>query len=894
MIKVSNRKVVRDLSIKSGRANQARNRIAIATIILTTVLFTSLFTMMESIKTSTEQQLFRQVGGDFHGTFKNLPLETMEELSDDPLIKKEGKRLLLGMLFDGKFQKQHTEISYMDAECAKGYFCEPQHGHLPKEGTMEFACDTKVLELLGEKPEIGKKFSIPYYTGSYADAERKEEAEFTLSGWWEHDPAINCAMVIVPLSYAEKIAGKMNDAQRAEGMGVWDYNVNFKSARNIEGNMKKVLEHHGFQCEDSQKENYIDVGINWAYMQAQMNAKTDLETVVSEVALLVLFVLTGYLIIYNIFQISVVQDIQFYGLLKTIGTTRKQLRAMIYRQAGRLCVVAIPVGLVIGYACGCLLLPFVASGMFSGEIRAAFHPWIFAAAALFSLLTVFISVHRPSRIAGKVSPVEAVKYVEVDSVRRKRTKSKKSGAISQMAFSNLGRNRKKTAMVMISFAMTIVIFHLLITLTNGLDMNKFVGQFVTSDYLIADSNYFQYNWGYPTPQSVSEEDIQAISSQDGIKETGRVYGTTETVKTVVDEDYYRKKFSDVMTEEEMEQQIKNSTVDGMLMDFVQLYGMEGLPLSKLRVIDGDISLMSKPGERYILAVYEVDDYGNVIEGGNRYHPGDKVKLSYESWKYFNIKTGKDVPDSELSTIDVRDESIWNEYDTRLDKAWSEEYTVAASVVVPNAISYRIFGDMPFILNAEYFKKDVKKDTVLNYIIDMEEGKEDALENFLADYTEQVNSSLDYESRAKYLGEFDNFRNMFLIIGGSLCAVVGLIGLLNFLYVMITSVFTRKREFAMLRSVGMTLKQLRKMIVLEGVWYSVISVAVSLVLCLIMGFALQKTLGSMFWFFSYHFTMTPFAVIIPLFLAIGIAVPAAVFHSAGQDSIVDEMRRVENG
>lgn len=889
MIKVSNRKVIRDLSIKSGKANRIRNRIAIATIILTTVLFTSLFTMMAAIKTSTEQQLFRQSGGDFHGTFKDLSLETMETLSDDPLIVKDGRRLMLGMLLDGKFQKQHTEISYMDENCAKGYFCAPEHGRLPQEGTMEMACDTKVLELLGVEPKIGEKISIAYYTDNFAREEKREEEEFTLCGWWEYDAASNCAMVIVPRSYAEEIASGMDDAQREGGYGVWDYSVYFKNARHIDENLNKVLENHGFQSEDNTGENYINLGINWAYIQAQMDAKVDVESLVSELALLILFIVTGYLIIYNIFQISVVQDIQFYGLLKTIGTTKKQLRAMIYRQALRLCVVAIPVGLVIGYACGCLLLPYIAGGLFSGDMQASFHPWIFVAAALFSLFTVLISVHRPGRIAGKVSPVEAVKYVEVDSVRRKRARSKKTDAILHMAFSNLGRNRKKTVLVIISFAMTIVIFHLLITFTNGLDMNKFVGQFVTSDYLVADSNYFQYNWGMPTEQTVSEEDISAISSQDGIKAGGRIYGTAENIRTAVNEEFYRKHYEG-MEQEELEQQMKNFTEDGQILDFIQLYGMEELPLSKLRVLEGDISLMSKPGERYILAVYETDDYGNVIEDGNLYHPGDTVKLSYESWKYYNIKTGEDVSEE---VIDVRDESIWDKYGTKLDKKWSREYTVAASVVVPMPISYRHYGDIAFILNSDYFKKDVKKDSVMSYIIDMEEGKEDSLEDYLAKYTDQVNSSLNYESRASYTSEFDKFRNMFLIIGGSLCIVVGLIGLLNFLYVMVTSILTRRREFAMLRSVGMTLAQLRKMLVMEGVWYAVISVAGSLALCLVMGVALQETLGSMLWFFTYRFTLAPFVVIIPTFLLIGIIVPVVVFYSAGQDSIVDEMRRVEN-
>src|SRR5699024_5254023 len=129
-------------------------------------------------------------------------------------------------------------------------------------------------------------------------------------------------------------------------------------------------------------------------------------------AILLLIVLTGYLIIYNVFQISVTSDIRFYGLLKTIGTTPRQLRRIIRQQAVALSLVGIPIGLVAGWLVGCVLTPVIVRRMNGMEEVRSADPRIFVFAAVFALATVLLSCRRPGRLAGKVSPVEAVRYTE--------------------------------------------------------------------------------------------------------------------------------------------------------------------------------------------------------------------------------------------------------------------------------------------------------------------------------------------------------------------------------------------------------------------------------------------------------------------------------------------------
>lgn len=85
------------------------------------------------------------------------------------------------------------------------------------------------------------------------------------------------------------------------------------------------------------------------------------------IAAFAVILITGYLIIYNIFQISIVSDIRFYGLLKTVGATKRQLQRLVYRQAFLLCIPGIPLGLLLGAGAGKLLLPLALRIMKDGH-----------------------------------------------------------------------------------------------------------------------------------------------------------------------------------------------------------------------------------------------------------------------------------------------------------------------------------------------------------------------------------------------------------------------------------------------------------------------------------------------------------------------------------------------
>ncbi|MDE6212063.1 MAG: ABC transporter permease, partial [Lachnospiraceae bacterium] len=151
---------------------------------------------------------------------------------------------------------------------------------------------------------------------------------------------------------------------------------------------------------------------------------------------------------------------------------------------------------------------------------------------------------------------------------------------------------------------------------------------------------------------------------------------------------------------------------------------------------------------------------------------------------------------------------------------------------------------------------------------------------------------DYESRKTYEEDFYGFRDMFMMVGSGAALIVGLVGILNFLNAILTSIMTRKREFAVLQSVGMTGKQLNRMLITEGMVFAGSSVVITFVLTIVMGPVASSVLEGMFWFFSYHLTVTPILVVAPAFLILGAVIPLISYRYVVKRSVVERLREAE--
>lgn len=873
---VANGKCIRRLSMKSLKAAKQRNIIAVISIALTTVMFTSLFTIIMSIAHGYEQSNFRQVGGYAHGGFKYLTEEQFNELKDDKLIKEYSLRRFVGMPEDKPFNKDHVEVSYCDENAAKWMYCTPSEGRLPAENTKEAAADEKVLTLLGVEPKIGAEFTVTF------NVDGKETTEtFTLCGWWEHDDIVAASHILIPESRAEEIFAKL-DTKGEDGMtGTYNLDVMLKSKAHIEDDMLDILARHGYQNE-THGDDYIGIGVNWGYVSAQFFDGLDAETLLAIIAALVLIIFTGYLIIYNVFNISVSNDIRRYGLLKTIGTTGRQIKRIVYIEALTLSAVGIPIGLILGFLCGSVLTPIVMEQLDGIENTVSASPVIFVGAAAFALVTVFISCLKPARTAAKVSPVEAVRYTEGGGVKKALRKAKGGASLFKMAAANLGRSRSKTAVTVASMSLSVVLLCVTFIFTNGFDMDKYLGARAAADYIVSEASYFQSGIMNAV---LPEEAVQYIASQIDIEGGGRTYRTTSAVFEYVTEDWYRQRLLKWSDEDSVNRMMELAEKqDGLLQDNVQLYGMEQFCLDKLKVFEGDIS---KLGEgNYIAAAYHSDDYGNIEPDSNWAKIGDKVKIRYvDEFEYYNPETGEIYPSEDA----IPEGGSWW---YRSKEYRDVEYEVAALVNVPNSLSYRHYGTDQFILGADNFIKDTETESIMYYAFDVSDDRSDLTEKFMSELTQNTMPSLDYESKATYEAEFEGFRSMFVIMGGALSFITGLVGVLNFLNAVLTGILARRREFAVLQSVGMTGKQLKTMLVFEGLYYALGAALTSMLLSFVFSPLAAKVLESMFWFFSYKFTAVPIIIVVPLFTALGIALPLITYGTAAKKSIVERLREAE--
>ena len=745
-MKVSNRKCVRALAWKSLWAAKTRNVVAVLAIALTTILFTSLFTIAASINYSFQQQNFRMAGGDGHGTVKDITWEQVQQLRDDPLIVESGARMMLGMPSDSPFNKSHVEVSYVEPQEAKHYFCVPVEGALPEEGTDQAATDTRVLALLGVEPRVGERFTLSFYIDDNTTSPKQITRTFTLSGWWEYDSAVVASHVLVPRSAAEEIAAQSSGAEGTM-TGLWNLDMMFSSAMYIREDVRAVLAGHGYQNDDPGAENYLKIGVNWGYTGARLSNSMDPLTLAAIGVLLALIIFTGYLIIYNIFQISVTSDIRFYGLLKTIGTTGRQIRRIIRRQALALSAAGIPLGLVLGFFLGNRLTPVIMATLSYRITFVSFNPWIFIGAALFSLVTVAISCARPGRMAAKVSPVEAVRYTEGAGRARKGERRAAGGAsLARMAWANLGRSRGKTFVTVLSLTLAVVLMTMTYTFTSGFDMDKYLANNVVTDCVVGSAEYFQTGSGVQSEREAVDEDvIAAVQKQGEVTQSGRIYGQVGSIQEFVTEEWFRGNWGGFGNPEEIVNQLVSEAErdeNGLLADRAQVYGMEEFPLSLLHVLDGDLAPLSDPGQNAIAAVYMTDDYDDTHWGSHWAKVGDRVRLRYvDGWEYYYTDNGEVIEELDDSVTDGG-----RPWSSRAKEYRDVEYTVCAIVNVPHALSYRYYGADQFVMGAERFIRDSATDSVMSYVLNTTPESNAAMEAFLSGYTEDVQPSYDYESK----------------------------------------------------------------------------------------------------------------------------------------------------
>lgn len=203
-------------------------------------------------------------------------------------------------------------------------------------------------------------------------------------------------------------------------------------------------------------------------------------------AVILFFMLDGFLIIYNINTISVTKDIQFYGLLKTIGTAPSQLKRMMFYRMGNILLTALPVGLALGGVMTQWIVPVILGGILEGFSQARFHLIIPFAAAFFSGLMIFVSFYMTARKVMAVSAIGALTFAE-GSGRRKTSRGSDHTRLFQMGLKNVFRQPRKAWMVIGTFFLSSVTFLLCMTVLGGMSLDEFIDYNTAHDLALYNS-----------------------------------------------------------------------------------------------------------------------------------------------------------------------------------------------------------------------------------------------------------------------------------------------------------------------------------------------------------------------------------------------------------------------
>ena len=840
------------LSKRMFRASRGRNLVAVLAILLTTMMFTTLFTLSQSMSQNLIEMTFRQTGYNAEASMRGLSEEQADLIANHPDVEELGRSIVLGLAENRELSGRSVEIRWANDPYAQHSYALPTTGHLP-QAADEIALDTLTLDRLGIPHELGAPVTLEWRKDSSDPDAETIRADFTLCGFWEGNQSSYSSMAWVSRVYADKMTGGVLSTDPNQIFGLYMVQVNLYSDQNIEETMERVLADTGL--------SELEYSINLAY-SPEMGAVAVQENLPMYLGMGLVFI-AGYLIIYNIFQISVTADVQFYGKLKTLGTTTRQLKKLIYNQANRLCIVGIPAGLILGWLLGTVLVP-VLMGSMEGTAVVSASPMIFIGSALFAWATVLISCLRPARLAGKISPIEALRMSDADSGSKKKVKRHRgSASLSSMAWDNLWRNKKRTVTVICSLTLGLVLLSGFYAKNAAFDMEKYLADLTIADFTLSDSSSEDYLNGYdPHGTTLTGELVSAAESQQGLEAVGHQYSAQidwqmdEATLQNVAAFYTEERLADWKSYDPAgAQALRDALSSGRAS--ATLYGLDGIPLDTITqqqyLMEGSFDAAAFASGDYILAV------GPSVEPGESYPVlptspvGSVVELNGRSYTVMAIV----YP---LNPV------------TQLAPQQGENGKFALSFILPTAV----------------FREQWPDHTLRQLFLNTDDSHIESMQAFLDEYMASTNPGLPVTSRQTMAEQYQTQTRSSAVMGNAVSVVIALVGVLNFINSMVTAIVSRRREFAVMQSVGMTKKQLCRMLVNEGLYYAGLTLLFSY---LISAFAVGVVVRAMVedGFTTFRFTLLPLVACTPVLIFFAVLIPYLCFRNLEKHSIVERLR-----
>ena len=515
-------------------------------------------------------------------------------------------------------------------------------------------------------------------------------------------------------------------------------------------------------------------------------------------------------VIRNGFAISITERLKQYGMLSSIGATKKQIKKSVYFEGFILGIIGIPLGILSGVFAIYILVNVVnyilKDYVSSGTLLTYSMSWVaIVVSVIVSIVTIWLSCRKSAKKASKITPIEAIRSSEDVKLKAKKikcpkiiTKIFKTGG--EIAYKNLKRSKKKYRTTVISIIVSVVIF---------IAISSFIQYgFKMSSSYYTEKNYNYVVYAYTTASNKNKEEFakEQAKNYKMLTDISNLpdIGEFSINKTNVFEINMDEKHESELTDygKDVKARYEESEEDGEKIDTINV-----------------ISLSKDVYKRYLKKI-----------GGN-----------YETYKEGAILIDNNITYDEKGKRIQGSMYIWKKGDTVTGKINDKEYNikiVAKTEERPNGVENLYNTHAYFIVSEEF----INKTGYISASLYTQSNDTEKLDKEIEQYKKEnnlTNSNLNTFNMEESIKAENAIVLVISIFLYGFIGVITLIGITNIFNTITTNMNLRKKEFAMLKSIGMTKKEFNRMIRLESIFYGVKSLIIGIPIGIALSYGMYK-------------------------------------------------------
>lgn len=882
--------LMKTLTLKNLKLNRKRTIVTIVGIILATALLSALVTLVSSFQYSMIEYQ-KQKGGDFHVKFSNVKMSELSEFKNNRNIESTFETMGMGFAKLDGCKNEDKPYAYVMATDEAGFergcfnLIEGRMAknedeiviprHLKTNGRIDIKVGDEITLDVGKRYDsntegvIGENCAYEHEAETLTDTVTKRYKVVGIMERPGYGMEDYSAAGYTFVTYSDELAaidnGTKSEAGEADTTLTVYSRYTQKALRNKDAVTADII---GVDEKLFEKANNSSVEMSAEesdrFLKEMENAKYDiymngylisyecvfpidgsfkaLFTVAAVVALII--ILTSVYCIKNSFNISITEKIRQYGMLASVGATRRQIKSSVKTEAAMLGVVGIPVGTMSGILASFILVKVV-NALSAGWLNFAlsFHTSLPALilAVILSIATIYFSATGSARRAAKVTPLEAIRNTK--EIKIKSAKLKTPAIIGRIwgiggviSYKNIKRNNKKYRTTVTSIVICSVTF---IVISYFMSMAFSV---VGMSYASADYN-IGINMSYEKDIHIDIEKLsKLVSGIEGVDDylvgAGYDFDVRKPKYTKEYGEYCRQVYDN---SEDVSQMFLITVLDDKSYDkYASDAGIKNAAAGAILVNKGTFDVYNENSLKYVKKEMEL----------YKYKAGDTIECGYNVYDDASSDDNAAEGDTESSTGDnsgyVDEETINNGVRKTLD-------VTIAGVTDKVPIGYKSYSYATLLfMNQKGFeslwadgKSNELKQRYVSYSAYVVAENADEYQDTFEKETE---GNPEYSQISFYVSNLDkqmrDEKSLFTLLGVfayGLIVVIALIGITNIINTLSTGMELRSREFATLRSIGMTDKQFAGMVRLESMFISVkalvigvpLGILISYLLCVIM-------------------------------------------------------------